>query len=124
MEKKFSQIFSIFSEINRIKIYSLLLINPKGLYVCELNNLLNLPYYTISKNLKEIENIGLIESKRYGKYILYMPTSYDDPLILKFNSLIEDITKDSDFINKVKIDQVIKNRSAIQCQCDITEENK
>jgi len=91
------------SDLNRLRIYSYLLIKPDGLYVCELSNILSLPYYTISKSLKELENVGLVENRRYGKYILYLPAKANDELIEKLNSLVIDIANASNFINKIRL---------------------
>ncbi|MCR4420917.1 MAG: winged helix-turn-helix transcriptional regulator [Spirochaetales bacterium] len=122
MEKQFSKIFSILSDVNRLNIYSYLLYRPEGLYVCELSSILELPPYTISKSLKELESVDLIESQRYGKYILYLPIKSQNELILKLNSLVYDIASASNMIDKAKIDKVVNNRSQIQCQCDIKKE--
>jgi|YNPMSStandDraft_1061717.scaffolds.fasta_scaffold02466_10 DNA-binding transcriptional ArsR family regulator len=121
MEKQYIKYFSILSDLNRLRIYSYLLIKPDGLYVCELSNILSLPYYTISKSLKELENVGLVENRRYGKYILYLPAKANDELIEKLNSLVIDIANASNFINKNKIEKVVNNRTGIQCICDISE---
>ena len=69
--KTYSDIFSVLSDENRLKIYLLLLLYPDGLYVCEINQIINLPYYTVSKSLKELENIKIVKSERYGQFILY-----------------------------------------------------
>jgi len=121
MEKQYIKYFSILSDLNRLRIYSYLLIKPDGLYVCELSNILSLPYYTISKSLKELENVGLVENRRYGKYILYLPAKANDELIEKLNSLVIDIANASNFIDKNKIEKVVNSRTGIQCICDISE---
>jgi DNA-binding transcriptional ArsR family regulator len=122
MEKQFSKFFFILSDLNRLRIYSYLLIKPDGLYVCELSNILGLPYYTISKSLKELENVGFVEDRRYGKYILYLPAKANDELIEKLNSLVIDIANASNFIDKNKIEKVVNSRTGIQCICDMPEE--
>jgi len=118
MEKQFAKFFSILSDLNRLKIYSYLLYKPEGLYVCELSNLLGMPYYTVSKSLKELETAGLIESQRYGKYILYFPFKTDNKIILKLNSLILDIANSSNYILKEEIEKTVNNRNKMQCLCD------
>jgi len=118
MEKQFAKFFSILSDLNRLKIYSYLLYKPEGLYVCELSNLLGMPYYTVSKSLKELETAGLIESQRYGKYILYFPFKTDNKIILKLNSLILDIANSSNYLLKEEIEKMVNNRNKMQCFCD------
>lgn len=118
MIEKLSNIFSVLSDVNRLKVYSVLLLYPDGLYVCELCSILNLPYYTISKNLKELENIGLIESKRFGKYMLYLITKNQKEEVVKLNTLIIEMAKSSGFIDNEEVNKIIQSRSGIQCLCD------
>ncbi len=124
MIEKLSNIFSVLSDENRLKVYSVLLMYPDGLYVCELSSILNLPYYTISKNLKELENIGVIESMRFGKYMLYLPAKFQKDEVIKLNSLLIEMAKSSNFIDVEKVNKIIQSRSGIQCLCDSIKEKE
>lgn len=124
MIEKLSNIFSVLSDKNRLKVYTLILMYPDGLYVCELSSILNLPYYTISKNLKELENIGLIESMRFGKYMLYLAAKYQKDEVIKLNSLLIEMAKSSNYIDVEKVSKIIQSRSGIQCLCDSIKEKK
>lgn len=123
MIEKLSNIFSVLSDVNRLKVYSVLLIYPDGLYVCELSSILNLPYYTISKNLKELENIGLVESIRFGKYMLYLAAKNQKYEVIKLNSLLIEMAKSSDFIDVEKVKKIIQDRTGIQCLCEVEKNN-
>lgn len=121
MLKKMADIFSVLSDVNRLKIYSLLIFYPDGLYVCEINHITGLPYYTVSKCLKELENVNLIMSKRYGQYILYMPDREEKEDKInrdEFIKLIIDFSNSINLFDHSKIKELISQRSGIQCLCD------
>lgn len=123
--KKFSKIFSYLSDTNRFKIYSLLLLYKNGLFVCEICKVLNLPYYTVLKKLKELELIELIYSERNGKFILYLPNNTGEELLIKLNSLILDISEKTNIFDFNKISEILKNRKELKCFCSkILQKNK
>jgi len=104
--------FKLFSDETRLKIYSLLLIHPDGLFVCEISSLLAVPFYNVSKHLKELRKERLIEERRAGKYTLYFPiyenNKSDFNLLLK---LIENLKDKIIDIPIYQIERIVKNRS-------------
>ncbi len=134
--KIYLNIFSVLSDENRLKIYSLLINNPGGLYVCELTSLLNLPYYTISKCLKELEKVQLVEAKRIGKYILYKVPNINnentnkqndnqqnagqqkDSIYLEFQTIVKKISNEFDLIDFEKLNKVLNERNSIPFLCN------
>ncbi|HOJ50784.1 MAG TPA: hypothetical protein PKW55_08235 [Spirochaetota bacterium] len=115
MVDRFLKVFSVLSDINRFRIYTTLLQSTDGFCVCELSLLLNLPFYTVSKGLKELENILLLEKRRKGQYIFYFPKKTDDPFISKLNSFIIEIANSSNMINIEEINKVLSERDIIKC---------
>lgn len=43
----------------------------RELCVCEIVDSLQMPFYTISRHIKELKNAEILEETRDGKYILY-----------------------------------------------------
>jgi len=56
-------------EANRIKI--LLLLSKRGMCVCELESALKLPQPTISHHLTMLEQGGLVERSKRGRFVFY-----------------------------------------------------
>ena len=67
--KQFIRIMKAMSDPNRVRIIKLL--QRKELCVCELTELLGLAQSTVSKHLKLLDDVELIESRRDGAWIIY-----------------------------------------------------
>lgn len=67
--KKQSEIFKALSDPLRLKI--LILLSKKSMCVCEIVAALNLTQPNASYHLNLLENVGLVKSKRVGKWIFY-----------------------------------------------------
>jgi ArsR family transcriptional regulator len=67
--KTFIRIMKALSDPNRVKAIKLL--EQKELCVCELTALLGLAQPTVSKHLKNLEDAGLVESRREGSWVNY-----------------------------------------------------
>ena len=67
--KKTLKIFWALSEETRMRVY-LLLVN-KDLCVCELIHILNMKQARISHIMKKLNDAGLTDSRRDGKWIVY-----------------------------------------------------
>jgi ArsR family transcriptional regulator len=55
----------------RIRILNVLLESKTRLCVCEIVDSLQIPFYTISKHIKELKNAGLVTESKDGKFVLY-----------------------------------------------------
>ena len=118
MLKELISKFKLFSDETRLKIYSLLLIHPDGLFVCEISSLLEVPFYNVSKHLKELRKERLIDERSVGKYTLYFPiyekNIFDNSLI----SLIENVKDRIVNIPVSQIDRMVENRcSSLNSLC-------
>lgn len=69
--KRYSNIFKIFSEEKRLKLFLMLLKAPGDYYVCEIADALKETHYNVSKYLKELKYENLVNEKRIGKGVLY-----------------------------------------------------
>ncbi len=59
----------------RIRILKVLLESQQKLCVCEIVDSLQIPFYTISKHIKELKNAELVTESKDGKFVLYTLTS-------------------------------------------------
>lgn len=67
----FTAVMKALSDPNRVKILKLLQI--KSLCVCEIQGVLGLAQPSVSKNLKILEEAGLVVSRRDGLWVNYAP---------------------------------------------------
>jgi DNA-binding transcriptional ArsR family regulator len=63
------RLFGTIGEANRIKI--LLLLSKREMCVCELESALKLPQPTISHHLNVLEQSGLVERSKRGRFVFY-----------------------------------------------------
>ena len=70
-----SKIFKALSDISRLKILALLRI--RDMCVCEIMVALNMTQPVASHHLGILENIGIVEYRREGKWIFYSVTKPD-----------------------------------------------
>ncbi len=66
--KQFIEIFKALSNEIRLRIIHLLISAKKPICVCEIVDSLEESQYNISKNLKILENAGLVENKKKGQW--------------------------------------------------------
>ncbi len=81
------KILKAISDEGRLRIISLL-ISKKGLCVCEIRELIGLSQPTISSHLKKLENSGLVNFSKDGKWINY---NLDPSLDSETKKLLKDI---------------------------------
>ena len=86
-------IAKVLSDINRIKILGLLLRN-RELCVCEFCDTLNLSQPLVSRHLKQIKALGMINSKQEGKWVIYSLSNRQDSLMKCCLSEIKKSTHD------------------------------
>ena len=67
----FTQVMKALADTNRVMILKLL--QHRSMCVCELQGVLGLPQPTVSKNLKILEEAGLVVSSRDGLWVNYAP---------------------------------------------------
>ena len=70
--KEFISVMKALSEPNRVKILKML--QHKVMCVCEIKELLGISQPSVSKNLKILEEAGLVASKKEGLWVNYYLT--------------------------------------------------
>jgi len=61
--------FKAISDSNRLRI--LLMLTQRPLCVCEIDAVLDIAVSTTSSHLKQLKNLGLIKSKKDGRWVIY-----------------------------------------------------
>jgi ArsR family transcriptional regulator, arsenate/arsenite/antimonite-responsive transcriptional repressor len=72
--KKFIKVMKALSDPNRVKIVKLLQ-HKTSLCVCEIRSLLGIAQPTVSKHLKTLEEAGLVEYSKNGRWVNYSVAS-------------------------------------------------
>mgnify|MGYP001273953753 CR=1 FL=1 len=75
----------------RIKILKLLLKSNVELCVCEIVDSLNLPFYTISRHIKELKNAHLLKESKDGKFVHYSLNRENNDFVKNVFKLINSI---------------------------------
>lgn len=63
--------FKALSDKTRLRIMGVLIRAGKALCICEIVDSLELPQYTISKQVRELRIAGLVGEERAGKFVFY-----------------------------------------------------
>ncbi|MGC8765093.1 MAG: ArsR/SmtB family transcription factor [Brevinematia bacterium] len=93
-----------------------LLSETEWLYVCEIVDSLEVPFYSISRHLKELENAGLVEEERNGKFIKYFLKGRNSGFITQLVKLL-DLMDDNVFEqDKKRMLERIKDRNYLSCR--------
>ncbi len=107
--KEYLKIFKSLSDETRLRIFNLL-IEAEWLYVCEIVDSLEVPFYKISRHLKELENAGLLEQERKGKFIKYFLKDKESDFTKKLIESIKDIDNEILKNDRLKMIERLKKR--------------
>jgi len=78
----------VFSDINRVKIIALLL-RDKEACVCELCDTFKLSQPLVSRHLKKMRELNILQTKHRGKWIIYSLSELEHPYLSCFLTEIE-----------------------------------
>lgn len=99
----------------RIRILKLLE-KINGLYVCEIVDSLEVPFYGISRHLKELANANIVEEKRNGRFIIYYLKNRDDEFLKCMLSLLDSINSEIFEKDEQRVLERLKQRDKIDCK--------
>lgn len=109
------KIFKALSDRNRLRVVKMLEI--KSMCVCEITSVLNLAPSTVSKHLNLLQEAGLIQSSKKGKWVdFHLPVQSSLPLVSQMlrnlrRELNEDPQVVEDSQNAQKVDRTLICRS-------------
>ena len=105
--EKLIKILKAISDENRLRILSMLKVK-QNICVCEIREIIGLSQPAISSHLRILENAGLINNSKDGKWINYRLNSDLNIKVSEFLNQILLIIKDSNQItsDKIKIEKV------------------
>lgn len=66
-----TELFQLLSNETRLRLVNLLLSTEEEPCVCELEDALELPQYTVSRHLNKLKRIGIVDSRKDGVWTYY-----------------------------------------------------
>lgn len=88
--KEYTRVFDALSDETRLRIVRVLLEAQTPMCVCEIMDSLSEPQYHISRHLKILENAGIVERERKGRWIMYsLPRKESNFLMQVFRGISE-----------------------------------
>ncbi|HOV15844.1 MAG TPA: metalloregulator ArsR/SmtB family transcription factor [Spirochaetota bacterium] len=79
------------SDETRIRILKIIIEGNQELCVCEIVDALQIPFYTISKHIKELKNAKILSETKDGKFVMYSLIKEKDDFLEKIINLINSI---------------------------------
>ena len=112
--------FKALSDPIRLRILRLLAANNAQMCVCELVDALQERQYTISRGLGLLEQAGLVQGQKDGRWVIYSLINRDDPIVV----LLHDVAISVEDDDVLSLDQKrFENRMALReegcCQIGI-----
>ncbi len=68
------------SDSNRVKIVTLIQ-REESVCVCEMSDTLELAQPLVSRHLKQLRSVGIVESYKEGKWVIYKISNSNNPLL-------------------------------------------
>ena len=81
------------ADSNRLKILTLIQ-REQQLCVCELCDTLKLSQPLVSRHLKQLKAVNVLESHKEGKWMIYRITSEPNPLLLSYLTQLEPLGRE------------------------------
>ncbi len=67
----YAEVFKALSDETRLRILSLFVTSREELCVCELTDALEVSQYNVSRHLKVLVNVGLLQRKKIGRWVYF-----------------------------------------------------
>ncbi|HOJ63176.1 MAG TPA: metalloregulator ArsR/SmtB family transcription factor [Spirochaetota bacterium] len=99
---EYIKIFKALSDKTRLRILRVLLEANTKLCVCEITDSLQIPYYNVSRHLKELLNANLICEEKEGTFVMYSILNKKNGFTEKIIDLVKTIPED-EFKNDIAL---------------------
>ncbi len=109
---------------NRIRILNTMIKANDKLCVCEIVDALNIPFYTISKHLKELKNADIIDESREGKFVFYQIKESEKPFDKNIIEIIKSIPESYLINDNILLQKRLNMREDGKCVIGITDKNQ
>jgi len=106
--KEYTKVFKALSDTTRLRILKVIIESGSKLCVCELVNILQLPFYTISRHLKELKNANFLTEERDGTFVLYSIVKRDDDFFKRLIDLIKFMPEEEFKIDLNNLSKILK----------------
>jgi len=100
--KYYLKILKCLGDPTRIRILKAIIEAKSELCVCEIVDSLQLPFYTVSKHIKELKNAEILNETKEGTFVLYSLNEKKDDFQSKVIDLINSIPAEY-FSNDLKL---------------------
>ncbi|MFN3135901.1 MAG: ArsR/SmtB family transcription factor [Candidatus Kryptonium sp.] len=105
--RKYIEILKAISDEKKLRILRTLIKSKTGMCVCELMDALGEQPYNISRNLKILQLLGLVEGRREGKWVVYSAVQSQDEflkcIIKAIDSIPAEFFKEDDLRMKLRL---------------------
>ncbi len=112
----YENFFKALSDVTRLRLLRLLVVNEKRICVCELVDALEMPQYRVSRHLNILKNAGLIDSQRDGTWMYYCSLERGSPFKQQlFNLLNHQMSEKLFLTDEEKLADRLKLRDGGRC---------
>jgi ArsR family transcriptional regulator len=121
--KEFTEKFKALADETRLRILYLLINSNTELCVCEFTDALEIPQYNISRHLKILKNVGLIQERKEGRWVYFGLTKANDNFTETIVNAISQIPESLLSKDLVELDKRIAIRTNGKCLTGIQKEH-
>lgn len=114
--RKEARLFKALADENRLRILKML--ETRGLYVCEITEVLHLAFCTVSKHLSILRDAGFIVDEKDGRWVRYrLNREPDDPCVIELLRMLADRLPTNE-TDTLELARVLACRTERRCQSD------
>lgn len=114
--EEIQEIFKALADETRLRLLKLLANSDREICVCELDDSLKLPQYTVSKHLNVLKRAGFLDSRRQGTWIYYSISEDMYPLAQKIVEHIGEFLQEEIFEqDRKRLEERLAQREEGKC---------
>lgn len=85
--------FKALSDVTRLRIVRLLAANTAEMCVCEFVDVLQVRQYTVSRALGLLEQAGLVQGQKEGRWVYYSLSSQEDAVVAALYGVVASVSE-------------------------------